>query len=159
MPALRTPESVDRAVWAARCSGRVRNSRGVKSLAFAIGLCITAVGAVGIVAPSTLVWIGERFATSGEWYALGAVRIAFGLLLLAVAKASRAPRTLRVVACIPLLAGVGALATPLVGLERARAAIAWWSQLGSGGARFAAIPLLALGGFVAYACDPFRRTA
>ena len=144
---------------AARCSGRVRNSRGVKSLAFAIGLCITAVGAVGIVVPSALVWIGERFATSGEWYALGAVRIAFGLLLLAVAKTSRAPRTLRVVACIPLLAGVGALATPLVGLERARGAIEWWSQRGPGVARLTALPLLALGGFVAYACAPARGPA
>jgi len=131
----------------------------VKTLAFVSGLCIIAVGATGIVAPSGLVWIGQRFATPKEWYALGAVRVAFGLLLLSVAKTSRAPRTLRVVACIPLLAGIGALATPFVGLERARAAIEWWSQLGSGVARFSAIPLLALGGFVAYACDPFRRTA
>jgi hypothetical protein len=58
----------------------------VKTVAFVMGLSIGAVGAVGIVARSALVWIGERFATS-------------------------------------------------------------------------AIPLLALGGFVAYACAPARRAA
>jgi hypothetical protein len=131
----------------------------VKTLAFVIGLCIAAVGAVGIVAPFGLVWIGERFATPKEWYALGAVRVTFGLLLFSVAKTSRAPRTLRAVACVPLLAGLGALATPLVGLERARAAIEWWSQRGTGVVRLSAIPLLALGGFVAYACAPARRAA
>jgi hypothetical protein len=131
----------------------------VTTLAFVIGLCIIAVGAVGIVAPSALVWIGERFATPEAWLALGALRIGFGLLLLAVANTSHAPRALRIVACIPLLAGVGALAAPLVGLERARATIEWWSQRGTGVVRLTAIPLLALGGFVAYACAPARRAA
>src|SRR5262245_40674034 len=109
-----------------------------------IGLCVAAVGAVGILAPSALVWIGQRFTTAGEWYVLGVVRVAFGLVLMSVAKSSRAPRTLRVVACIPLLAGLGALATPMVGLERARATIDWWSRQGPGVVRLPAVALLAL---------------
>jgi hypothetical protein len=129
----------------------------VKTLASVIGLSIAAVGAVGILAPSFLVWIGQQFTTAGEWYVLGTVRVAFGLLLMSVAKTSRAPRTLRVVACIPVLAGLGALATPMVGLGRARAMIEWWSRQGAGVARLTAVPLLALGGFVAYACGPPRR--
>jgi hypothetical protein len=90
------------------------------------------------------------------WYAIAAVRVAFGVLLLSVAKTSRAPRTLRVVAFIPL---VDALATPFVGVEHARATIEWWSLQGSSYVRLSAIPLLALGGFVAYACAPARRAA
>jgi hypothetical protein len=128
----------------------------VKTLAFVIGLYLLAVGAIGIFAPSSLVWIAQRFATPVDWYAIAAVRVAFGVLLISVAKASRAPRTLRVVAFIPLVA---ALATPFVGVERARAIIEWWSLQGSGFVRLSVIPLLALGGFVAYACAPARRAA
>jgi hypothetical protein len=131
----------------------------VKTLAFVMGLCILAVGAIGIVTPSALVGIALRFGTPTEWYALGAVRIALGVLLLWVAKSSRAPRTLRVVAFIPLLAGLGALATPFVGVERARATLEWWTRLGPGYLRLSAIPLLVLGGVIAYACAPARRTA
>jgi hypothetical protein len=131
----------------------------VKTLAFAIGLCIIAVGAVGIITPSALMWIAQRFGTPAEWYAIGAVRVAFGLLLLSVAKTSRAPQILRVVAFVPLLAGLGALATPSMGVERARATLDWWSHLGSVYIRLSAIPLLALGGLIAYACAPGRRAA
>ena len=131
----------------------------MKTLAFVIGLCIIAVGILGILSPSALVWIAQRFGTPADWYALGAVRVAVGVLLLSVAKTSRAPRMLRVVAFIPLLAGLGALATPFVGVERARATLEWWSRLGSGPVRLSAIPLLVLGGFIAYACAPARRAA
>jgi hypothetical protein len=115
-----------------------------------------AVGAIGIFAPSRLVWIAQRFTTPVDWYALTAVRVAVGGLLVSVAKASRAPTALRVVALIPLVA---ALAMPFVGVERARATIEWWSLQGSGIVRLSAMPLLALGGFIAYACAPARRAA
>jgi len=126
----------------------------MKTLAFVIGLCIVAVGAVGILAPSGLVWIAHRAESPVDLFAVAAIRVALGVLLLLVAPASRAPRTLRVVAVIPLLA---ALATPLMGVERARAIIEWWTQQGSGVVRLTAIPLLALGVFIAYACAPRRR--
>ena len=129
----------------------------MKALAFVAGLGILAVGEIGLLMPSTLVWIAQRFGTPLQWYAIGAVRVAFGVLLLSVAATSRAPRTLRVVAFIPLLAGLGALATPFVGIERARAILEWWSQLGPGYIRLSALSLLLLGGFIAYACAPARR--
>jgi hypothetical protein len=135
---------------------RQRERDIVKTLAFVIGLYILAVGAIGIFAPSSLVWIAQRFTTPVDWYALAAVRVAVGGLLVSVAKASRAPTALRVVALIPLVA---ALAMPFVGVERARATIAWWSLQGSGIVRLSAMPLLTLGGFIAYACAPARRTA
>jgi drug/metabolite transporter superfamily protein YnfA len=123
----------------------------VKTLAFVIGLCIFAVGAVGIVAPSALVWIAHRADAPAPLYLVTAIRVAFGVLLLAVAPASRAPRALRAVAVIPLVA---AIAMPILGVERARATIEWWTQQGSAVVRLTGIPLLALGGFVAYACAP-----
>ena len=131
----------------------------MKTLAFAVGLAIAAVGVIGLLEPGALVSISQRFATPMDWYVLGAIRVAFGLLLLSVAKASRMPRALRVVAFIPILAGLGALATPLIGLERARATLEWWSRQGAGVARLSAAALVALGGFVAYACHPARGAA
>ena len=133
---------------------RQREKDTVKTLAFVIGLCIIAVGAVGILAPSGLIWIAQHSIAPGELYFIAAFRVAFGLLLLSVASASRAPKTLRVVAFIPLVAGI---ATPFVGVERAPAIIEWWSQQGSGVVRVTAVLVLALGGFFAYACAPARR--
>lgn len=126
----------------------------MKTLAFVIGLCIFAVGAVGILAPSALVWIAHHADAPVNLYVITAIRVAFGVLLLLVASGSRAPRTLRAVALIPFLA---AIAMPIVGTERARATIEWWTQQGSGVIRITGIPLLALGIVVAYACAPGRR--
>jgi hypothetical protein len=125
----------------------------VKTLAFVVGLMILAVGVIGMVVPSSLLWIAGRFEGPLAWYALAVVRILFGLLLLFVAKSSRAPRALGVVAFIPLVAG---LAIPLVGVARARATVEAWSLQGPGILRLSAIPLLVLGGFIAYACAPDR---
>jgi hypothetical protein len=128
----------------------------VKTVAFVIGLCIFAMGAVGILAPSAFIWIAHHADAPVDLYIISAFRFAFGVLLLAVASTSRAPRTLRVVALGPILA---AIALPFVGVERARATIEWWTLLGSGVIRLTGIPLLALGGFIAYACAPARRAA
>ncbi|MGD0887477.1 MAG: hypothetical protein ABSA46_21755 [Thermodesulfovibrionales bacterium] len=122
----------------------------MKTLAFVVSLVIIAVGAVGILAPPALVWIAQHSLAPVELYSIAAVRVAFGLLLISVASASRAPKTLRVVAFIPLVAGI---ATPFVGIERAQTV----TQQGSGVVRLSAVPLLALGGFIAYACAPARR--
>ena len=140
---------------------RQRERNTVKTLAFIIGLFIAAVGAGGIVAPSVLVWVGQPFTApvAWHWYVLATVRAAFGVLLLSVAKASRAPRTLRVVACIPLAAALGAFVAAFVEVDRARATIEWWSLQGPWLVRLSAAPLLAPGGFVAYACAPPRRIA
>jgi len=47
----------------------------VKTLAFVIGLLIIAVGAVGVFAPSSLLWIAQHPVTSIELYiSLSAIR-------------------------------------------------------------------------------------
>ena len=128
----------------------------VKTIAFVIGLIIMMVGAVGIFAPSALVWLAHNAATPVELYFIAAFRIAFGFLLFSVASASRTPKALRVVAVIPLAFGI---ATPFVGANRAPALIDWWSQQGPGLVRLTCALLLAFGGFIAYACAPSRRPA
>jgi len=131
----------------------------VKTLAFLIGLLIVAVGAVGIIAPSGLVWIAEHSVTSGAFYVVATVRVAFGFILISVASASRAPKALRVLGCLILIAGITTALTGLVAIARAHAIIEWWLRQGSGVLRLTDVLVLALGGFVAYACAPARRAA
>jgi hypothetical protein len=129
----------------------------VKTLAFVFGLCISAVGAVGIFAPSGLVWLAQLFVTPGPFYVIAAVRIAFGLILISVAPASRAPKALRVLGYVILILGITTALTGLAAIGRARGAIEWWLQQGSGVFRLTGVLVLVLGGFVAYACAPTRR--
>jgi hypothetical protein len=148
----------------ARCahvapSDEQRKGYVMKTLAFVFGLCIGAVGAVGILAPSVLVWLAQHFVTSGAFYAIATVRIAFGLILISVASASRAPKALRVLGYVILILGITTALTGLMAIGQARGAIEWWLQQGSGLTRLTGVLILALGGFVAHACAPTRRAA
>ena len=131
----------------------------MKTLAFVIGLLIFVFGAVGIIAPSGLVRIAEHSVTSGVFYVIALVRVAFGLVLISVASGSRAPKTLRILGCLILIAGITTALMGLMAIERAHAIIEWWLQQGSVVVRLTGIPVMALGGFVAYACAPTRRTS
>ena len=129
----------------------------MKNLAFVVALLILAVGAVGTFVPSGLVWIAEHSATTDAFYIIATVRIAFGLVLISAASASRAPKTIRFLGYLTLIAGITTALIGLLAMERARAIIEWWLQQGSGVVRLTAVLALALGGFVAYACAPARR--
>ena len=107
--------------------------------------------------PSALVWLAQHFVTSGAFYVIATVRIAFGLVLISVASASRAPKVLRVLGWVILVLGIATALTGLVAIGRARGAIEWWLHQGSGVFRLTSVLILALGGFVAYACAPIRR--
>ena len=138
---------------------RQRVETVVKTLAFVPGLFIATVGAVGVLAPSSLVWIAHHSETAGAFYAVSTVRIAFGLVLISVASASRAPKAIRVLGYVILVAGIATGLTGLLGIERARAMIEGWVQQGAGVIRLTGALLFALGGFVAHACAPARRAA
>lgn len=129
----------------------------MKNLAFVLALLVLAIGVVGIFVPACLVWIAEHSATSSAFCLIGAVRIAFGSLLILVASASRSPRAIRVLGVLVLIAGISTAVTGLLAIERARAFIEEWLQLGAGVIRLTSVLLLVLGGFVAYACAPTRR--
>ena len=131
----------------------------MKALAFVFGLCIATFGAVGILAPSGLVWIAQHFVTSIAFYLVAPLRVAFGLVLISVASASRAPKALRVLGYAIVLAGIMTALTGLLGMGRARAIVGWWLGQGSGVVRLTGALVLALGGFVAYACASDRHGA
>jgi uncharacterized membrane protein len=123
-----------------------------------MGMCIASFGVVGIIAPSGFVWIAEHSASSAVFCVVAAVRVAFGLILISVAAVSRAPRALRVLGWLILIAGIVTALTGLLAIERAHSIIEWWLQQGSVVIRLTGIPVIALGGFVAYACAPARLT-
>lgn len=129
------------------------------TLAFVIGSCIAAVGLSGLVAPSGLVWIAQHSVTSGVFYVIAAVRVAFGLVLVVAASASRAPRVLRIMGYVIVVVGLATALTGAVGMERAGTIIDWWRQQGKGVIRVTSLILIALGGFVAYACFPARQSS
>lgn len=131
----------------------------MKALAFLIGLLIAAGGSVGIVVPSALVWVARQFLASGMYAfsVIGAIRIAFGLILVSAASLSRAPAVLRVLGFGVVIVGLVTVVTGLVANEPARKVLDWWVEQGPLAIRLTALPILVLGCFVTWACAPSRR--
>jgi hypothetical protein len=126
----------------------------VKNLAFVLALLILAIGAVGLLVPSSLVWIAHHTVTSSAFYVIATVRVAFGLVLIAAAPNSRVPKAVRVLGYLILVAGIATALMGLMAMDLARAIIEWWLEQGPGFVRVSGLPVLALGGFIAYACAP-----
>lgn len=127
-----------------------------KTLAFAVGLFIAAVGVCGIVAPSSGVWLARAFVAFGAvgFYAIALVRIAVGFLLISAAPVSRAPSALRILGFVVVILGIAAGIAGLLAAGSADAAIEWWQRQETGVLRLTALVILGLGAFVAYACAP-----
>lgn len=79
---------------------------------------------------------------------IAALRVAFGLVLVLVAPSSRAPKTLRALGAVVLVAG---LATPLFGVERTRGIVDWAAAQNAALIRGAAAVVLTVGSFIAFA--------
>lgn len=126
----------------------------MRSLALLVALFIMLVGVAGVFAPDSLMTIGRSVATPVGLYAIAALRVGIGLVLMLVAPVSRAPRTLRVFGAVALVAG---LTTPLFGVERTRAILDWESTQGTALIRVGAGLALAIGGFIAFAVGAGRR--
>src|SRR5258708_18409347 len=132
----------------------------MKNLAFVIALLVLALGVTGLFVPTGLVWVGQHSLTPGAFYGIAVVRVLFGLILIRAAAASRAPKTLRILGAVIVLAGLATALTAVTGLvaiRRVHAIVDWWVQQGSWLVRLSAVPVLALGSFIAYACAPPRR--
>jgi len=117
---------------------------------------MVAIGMVGVAAPHGLLAVVRSILTPRGLYLVAAVRIVFGVILVLVAPSSRAPRVLRLLGLIMLVAG---LTTPLFGVDRARAMLDWWSARGPGFMRLWAGLAVAVGAFVVYAVAPRGRAA
>ena len=125
-------------------------------LAAFLGLVIASIGLVGVAVPTALLEISSIALTPAGLYSAAAFRIVVGVVLIFAAVPSRMPRTVRVLGALIVIAG---LATPFVGVDRARALVDWWSALGPVFMRAWAALAVALGLFIVYAVSPTRRSA
>ena len=87
-------------------------------------------------------------------YAIAALRIAIGLVFVFAAPASLAPRTLRVLGLLVIIAG---LSTPWFGVDRAQAVLNWVASAGPLLMRLDAVVGIAIGGFLMYVFRPATR--
>ena len=126
----------------------------MRALAFLVALIVASAGVVGLVAPDTLLAFGRFVLTTEGLYAIGALRVGIGLVLMLVAPGSRAPKTLRTLGAVVIVAG---LATPLFGVERSRAILDWVATQGTALLRVGAALAVVLGGLIAFAVGPRSR--
>ncbi len=123
-------------------------------LALVIGLLIMAIGSLGVVLPETLSAAVRYLLTPLGLYLIAAFRVAFGVVLILVAPSSRAPNFLRILGWIVVFAGI---ATPFIGVDRARAMLDWWSTLDPAVMRAWSGIGAVFGAAVVYAVVPRRR--
>jgi hypothetical protein len=128
----------------------------MRPIALLVALFIMVVGIVGVVAPDRLMAAGRYVITPVGLYAIAALRVGMGLVLMLVAPISRAPKTLRALGFVVLVAG---FTTPLFGVDRARAIADWGATQGTALLRGAAGLMLAIGSFIAFAVAAGRRPA
>ena len=133
-----------------------RNVSTVVLRALLVGVFIVAIGMLGVTAPLGLLAAVRSILTPLGLYLVAALRVVFGAALLLAAPSSRAPRALRLLGLVMLVAG---LTTPLFGIDRARAMLDWWSAWGPTFMRVWAGLAVAFGAFVVYAVAPRRPAA
>ena len=124
-------------------------------LGLAIGALVILVSALSFAVPDLRLALEGSVLTPTGLYAIAGGRIAIGLVFVFAAPASRAPRTLRVLGFIVIIAG---LSTPWFGVARARAVVDWLASVGPWSLRLAAVVGMAIGGFIVYVFrTPTRR--
>jgi hypothetical protein len=128
----------------------------MKYLSWLLVAFVVAVGVTAIVAPDMILSLRSLAATQGALLVFGALRVAIGVVLIMTAPASRAPRTLQAAGALLLLAG---LATPLFGVERTKAVLAWEAAQGPSLFRLGGAIVVVLGGLLTVALRPRRDQA
>lgn len=125
-------------------------------MAMVLCLLVAALGAIGVVSPRTLLGIARQLQTPSGLYVAAVLRIMLGGTLVLAAPTSRAPRAMRAIGVIIVVAG---LLTPVFGLERFRGVLEAWSAQGPILMRVWASVALVFGCAMAYALLPKSRTA
>ncbi len=125
-------------------------------VALFIGVFIAALGVLGVVAPETFLRSVSFFQAPPAIYVAAVNRTIIGAVLVGAARASRAPKVLRVVG---FAIAIGGLLTPFVGVRVGDAIIDWWSVWGPTMVRAWGGAGAAFGAFIIYAVAPRRRAA
>ena len=124
-------------------------------LGLVIGALVILAGAISFAAPDLRLSLERSVMTPGGLDAIAALRITLGLVFVLAAPSSRAPRTLRVLGLIVIIAG---LLTPWFGVARSRAVVNWLATAGPLLMRLDAVVGMAVGGFLVYVFrTPTRR--
>jgi hypothetical protein len=118
----------------------------MKIIALLIAALMILLGLTGVLWPEGLMELAKYSHTSTGIYVLAIVRMVLGGLLFIAAKATRTPKTVRVIGIIIFVAGV---ATALISAERAQLLKDWWLSHGPDFLRIAACFPLAVGFFIA----------
>ena len=119
--------------------------------AFFICLLVAAVAMVGVVSPPRLLGVLRKILTPRGLILLSAFRVVLGAVLIFSAAASKAPEFIAIVGVIVIVRGV---ILPLMGVERVRKLLDWWSALGSAFHRGWALLAAAICLWLAYAVLP-----
>ena len=135
---------------------RTLKGLGMRLLGLVIGALVMLASAISFAAPDLRLSLERSVMTPAGLYAIAALRIAIGLVFVLAAPASRAPRTLRVLGLIVIIAG---LMTPWFGVARAQAVLNWWASAGPLVLRLDAGLGMAMGGFLVYVFRPPTRRA
>jgi hypothetical protein len=99
----------------------------MRLLVLLVALLILTLGMMGIFFPEILLKIGQSVTTPRGLYLAAVLRIAIGVILVLGAATSRAPKTLRLLGVLAIVAG---MTTPILGVDRAKAILDWWSAQG-----------------------------
>jgi hypothetical protein len=119
----------------------------MRLLGLVLGALVILAGAISFAAPDLRLSLEGSMMTPAGLYAIAAFRIAIGIVFMLAAPASRAPRTVRVLGLIVIVAG---LATPWFGVARALAVVNWLASAGPLWMRLDAGVGMALGSFLIY---------
>ena len=132
-----------------RTYSRARTLKGLamRLLGLVVGALVILGSAISFAAPDLRLSLERSVMTPAGLYAIAALRIAIGLVFVLAAPASRAPRTVRVLGLIVIIAG---LMTPWFGVARAQAVLNWFATAGPLLMRVDAGVGVALGGFLVY---------
>src|SRR5437870_4336753 len=114
----------------------------MRPVALVIGALVVIASAITFAAPELRLSLERSVMTPAGLYAIAGLRIAIGLVFMFAARGSRAPRTLRALAAIVMVAG---LITPWFGVDRARAVANWITSAGPWLMRLDAVAGLTLG--------------
>ena len=117
----------------------------MKVIALVIAVLMILFGLTGVLWPEGLLGLAKYSHTSTGIYVLAIVRIVLGALLLLAAKATRTPKTIRVIGILIFVAGV---ATALTSPARAQLLGNWILERGPDFLRIAACFPFAVGLFI-----------
>ena len=119
----------------------------MRLLGLVIGVLVILASALSFAVPDLRLALEGSVLTPTGLYAIAVLRIAIGLVFVVGASVSRAPRTLRVLGLIVIIAG---LSTPWFGVARSRAVLDWLADTGPWSLRFVAVVGMAIGWLIVY---------